>query len=387
MNKQELAEIRRRFNPDKNNIDWIRGCYVNEKKEIVSTFSHPLLSLPQEEAEKYLAIFKRTLSGVQGKNLVDIVFRPDQVMEGEAHQLLTSLVKTALKVDQAVERFFTAVIENLEFEGNYLILLMHDTYDVPFKGMDENKVDQISEDVFEYMLCSICPVKLTRPALCYCAEDNAFHDREADLVVAGPELGFMFPTFDDRMTNIYNALYFTRDTAENHDKFVNAIFDNRAPMPAAAQKETFEMLLSDALEEDCSLEVVQTVHEQIREKVEELKADKAADAPTISMREVSQMLQECGVREEKVAAFEEKYDEEFGMAMDLSAQNIVDVKKFELKTPDVVVKVNPERSDLVQTRVIDGLRYILIRADDGVEVNGVNIAIGDEEMEEDDAPF
>lgn len=387
MNKQELAEIRRRFNPDKNNIDWIRGCYVNEKKEIVSTFSHPLLSLPQEEAEKYLAIFKRTLSGIQGKNLVDIVFRPDQVMEGEAHQLLTSLVKTALKVDPAVEKFFNAVIENLEFEGNYLILLMHDTYDVPFKGMDENKVDQISEDVFEYMLCSICPVKLTRPALCYCAEDNAFHDREADLVVAGPELGFMFPTFDDRMTNIYNALYFTRDTAENHDEFVNAIFDNRAPMPAAAQKETFEMLLSDALEEDCSLEVVQTVHEQIREKVEEIKADKSADAPTISMREVSQMLQECGVREEKVQAFEEKYNEEFGMAMDLSAQNIVDVKKFELKTPDVVVKVNPERSDLVQTRVIDGLRYILIRADDGVEVNGVNIAIGDENLDEDDAPF
>ena len=386
MNKQELAEIRRRFNPDKNNIDWIRGCYVNEKREIVSMFSHPLLSLPQEEAEKYLAIFKRTLSGVQGKNLVDIVFRPDQVMEGEAHALLTSLVKTALKVDQAVEKFFSTVIENLELEGNYLILLMHDSYDVPFKGMDENKVDQLSEDVFEYMLCSICPVKLTRPALCYCAEDNAFHDREVDWVVAGPELGFMFPTFDDRMTNIYNALYFTRDTAENYDEFVNAVFDNRAPMPAAAQKETFEMLLSDALEEDCSLEVVQTVHEQIRDMVEERKADKAAEAPTVSMREVSRMLQECGVREEKVAAFEEKYDEEFGMTMDLSAQNIVDVKKFELKTPDVVVKVNPERSDLVQTRVIDGLRYILIRADDGVEVNGVNISIAGD-MEEDDAPF
>jgi len=142
MNKQELAEIRRRFNPDKNNIDWIRGCYVNEKREIVSMFSHPLLSLPQEEAEKYLAIFKRTLSGIPGKNLVDIVFRPDQVMEGEAHGLLTSLVKTALKVDQAVEKFFGTVIENLELEGNYLILLMHDSYDVPFKGMDENKVDQ-----------------------------------------------------------------------------------------------------------------------------------------------------------------------------------------------------------------------------------------------------
>lgn len=386
MNKQELAEIRRRFNPDKNNIDWIRGCYVNEKREIVSSFSRSLLSLPQEEAEKYLGIFKRTLSGVQGKNLVDISFRPDQVMDGEAHRLLTSLVKTALKVDQAAERFFSAVIESLDLEGNYLILLMHDSYDVPFRAVDENKVDQISEDVFEYMLCSICPVKLTRPALCYCAEDNDFHDRESDWVVAGPELGFMFPTFEDRTTNIYNALYFCRDTEENHDEFVNAIFDNRAPMPAAAQKEAFESLLSDTLEEDCSLDVVQTVHEQIRDKIEERKADKTADAPTVSMREVSQMLRECGVKPERLEAFEERYDEEFGAAMDLSAQSIVDVKKFELKTPDVVVKVNPERSDLVQTRVIDGLRYILIRADDGVEVNGVNITIG-AEAEMDEAPF
>ena len=95
------------------------------------------------------------------------------------------------------------------------------------------------------------------------------------------------------------------------------------------------------------------------------------------------MLQECGVSEERVAAFEARYDEEFGAA-DLRVQNIVDVKKFELRTPDVVVKVNPERSDLIQTRTIDGSRYILIRADEGVEVNGVNISISDlgEDIEE-----
>ena len=391
MNKQEISEIRRRLSPDKNSIDCIRGCYVDEKGEIISTFTHSLLTLPQEEGEKYLSLFRRSLSGIPGKNLVDIVFRPDQVADSEQHRLLTALRNTNLKVDQAVERFFQCVIDSLDMEGNYLILLMHDTYDIPFRAKDEYKADEYSEEAFPYILCSICPVKLTRPALCYCTEDQSFHDRELEWVVSAPELGFMFPTYEDGGANIYSALYYTKDAADSREDFVNAVFDNRPPMPAAEQKEIFESILSDALAEDCSLEVVQTVHEEIKERIEERKADKTAEPATISKKEVGSILKNCGVSEEHVQAFEEKYDEEFGPAMDLSAQNIVNVKQFELKTPDVVVKVNPDRSDLGETRIINGSRYILIRADEGVEVNGVNISIADlgEDItpETDDAPF
>ena len=385
MNKQEISEIRRRLNLDKNNISCIRGCYVNEKKEIISEFTHSLLTLPQEEAEKYLAIFKRALSGTQGKNLIDITMRPDEVMEGEHHRLLTAMKDTALKVDQAVEKFFDRIITGMEFEGNYLILLMQDTYDVPFRSFDENKVDQPSEEVFSYIICAVCPVKLSRSALCYCAEDNEFHDRDVEWVVAAPELGFMFPTFEDRAANIYNALFYTRDTEAAHDDFISAVFDANSPMPADLQKETFDYLLGEALEEDCSLEVVQNVHETLREMIEERKADKTAEAPMISMREVSNLLEACGVSEAHVEAFEEKYEQEFGPAMDLSAHTLVNTRKFEVRTPDVVVHVNPERSDLVETRVIDGFKYILIRAEEGVEVNGVNIRIAG--ADEPDAPF
>jgi len=389
MNKTDISEIRRRINIDKNAIDCIRGCYVDEKGEIISMFSHSLLTLPQEEAEKYLAIFRKTLSGLPGKNLVEISFRPDQVMEGEEHRLLTAMNNTALKVDQAVERFFDTVIEKLTFEGNYLILLMHDSYDVPFRARDEYKVDQVSNDMFQYILCAVCPVKMTKPALCYCAEDRGFHDRDLEWIVSAPELGFMFPAFEEGGANIYSALYYNRDAAENHREFVEAIFDGKPPMPAAEQKEVFEAILGDTLEEECNLEVVQTVHEQIREMIEDRKLEKSPELPTVSKKEVGTMLKSCGVSEEHVQAFEERFDEEFGPAMDLSAQNIVNVKQFELKTPDVTIKVNPERSDLVQTRMIDGSRYILIRADEGVEVNGVNISIGDlgEDVEADEAPF
>lgn len=394
MNRKEIAEIRRRFNIDKNAISCVRGCYVNDRREIVSTFNRPLLSFPQEEAEKYLAIFKRTLAGIPGKNLIDINFRPDQVMDDECHKLLMGLRNTALTVDQGVERLFERIIDALNLEGHYLILLMHDAYDVPFRTRDDQKIDEINEEVFNYILLSICPVKMTKPSLSYFAEDNDFHTRESDWVVAAPELGFMFPTFDDRATNIYNALYFTRDAAEMHDEFIDAVFNTDKPVPATVQKETFQAILEDTLEDDLNFDVVQTVHEQIRDMIEANNQDKAAEPLVISKREVTGMLESCGVPEEKVVAFETRYDEEFGLGMPLKAQNIVEPKKFEVRTPDVVVQVNPLRSDLVETRIIDGFKYILIRADEGVEVNGVNISIAENNadgpapvMSEDDCPF
>ena len=388
MNRKEIAEIRRRFNPEKNAVSCVRGCYVNEKREIVSAFNYPLPSLPLEEQEKYLAIFKRTLAGVPGRNLIDIEFRPDQVMNDEAHRLLMGLRNTALTVDAGAEKLCRKIIDSLEIEGNYLILMAHDAYDVPFRHTDEYRVDVISEEVFNYIMVSVCPVKLTRPALSYFCEDNAFHSRNPDWVVSGPELGFMFPTFDDRAANIYSALYFTRDAANAHDEFVDAVFHCDAPMPAAEQREVFQAVLEDTLDEDLNFEVVQTVHEQLRDMLQEHDRDKAAEPLTISRREMSHMLHSCGVPEEKVTAFEEKYDAEFGQGMSLNAVNIAQPKKFELRTPDVVVQVNPERSDLIETRVIDGQRYILIRADEGVEVNGVNIAIaGGAETVDDEAPF
>ena len=377
MNRKEIAEIRRRFSLDKNAISCVRGCYVNEKREIVATFSRPLISFPQEEAEKYLAIFKRTLAGIPGRNLIDVEFRPDQVMDGEAHGLLMGLKNTALTVDRGVETLCRRIIDALELEGNYLILMMHDAYDVPFRHTDENKVDVISEEVFNYILVSVCPVKLTKPALSYFADDNAFHSLEQEWVVAAPELGFMFPTFDDRATNIYSALYYTRDADNLHGEFIDAVFNADAPMPAEEQRETFQAILEDALDEDLSLDVVQAVHDTLRERLEANDKDKAAEPLEIGPREVVSLLESAGVPEEKLQAFEEKYDAQFGEAVFLPARNVVEPKKFEVRTPDVVVQVNPQRSDLLETRVIDGVKYILIRAEEGVEVNGVNISIGE----------
>lgn len=374
MNEKEIAEIRRRFRPDKSNITRIRGCYVNSQKEIVSQFSQSLPLMPQEESEELLAILKKTLSGTVGKNLIDIEFSTQQVINSEEHKLLMSLRDSSLNDDNAVSEFYGRVIQAVNMEGNYLILLAYDMYDVPYYAKDGEKQNDSSE-VFSYFLCCICPVKLTKPALGYHVSENEFRNITPDWIVSPPELGFMFPAFDNRSANIYNTLYYSRNTAENHGEFVDAIFKTDIPMPADTQKETFQSILSDAVADDCSYEVVQAVHEELSEMIEEHKANKEESSQTVSKKTVKGVLESCGVSDEHISAFEEKYDDEFGSDTQISPQNIIDTKQFEVRTPDVIIKVNPERSDLIETRVINGVKYILIRADGGAEVNGVDISI------------
>lgn len=376
MNEKEISEIRRRFRPDKGNITRIRGCYVNEQREIVTEFNPSLALMPQEESEELLGILKKTLSGTIGKNLINIEFATQQVLEGEEHKLLMALRDSSLNDDDAVHEFYGRVIQTLSMEGNYLILLASDKYDVPFYTKDGEKQEDSSE-VYSYFLCSICPVKLTKPVLGYYARENAFRNITADWAVSAPELGFLFPAFDDRSANIYSAVYYTRDTAENHGEFVDTVFKSEIPMPAAAQKETFQSILGDTVADDCSYEVVQAVHGQLSGMIEEHKANKEAEPLVISKKTVKGVLESCGVSESHVTAFEEKYDAEFGADTEISPRNIIDTKQFEVRTPDVTIRVNPERSDLLETRIINGARYILIRADEGVEVNGVNIHISE----------
>lgn len=374
MNEKEIAEIRRRFRPDKSNITRVRGCYVNEKREIVSQFDQSLRIMSQEESEALLGILKKTLSGTLGKNLVDIEFATQQVVDGEEHKLLMALRSSSLDDEEAVQTFFNRVIEVINLDENYLILLAYDKYDVPSYTKDGEKQNE-STDVFSYFLCSICPVKMTKPALGYYAPENMFRNITADWVVSPPELGFMFPAFDDRSTNIYNAIYYSRNIAENHPEFIETVFKTDIPMPAAAQKETFETILSDTIADDCSLNVVQAVHEQLSGMIVEHKANKIREPLTISKQTIKDVLETCGVSEDHMSAFEERYDDAFGADKEISPRNIVDTKQIELRTPDVTIRVSPGCGDMIETRVINGRKYILVRADQGVEVNGVAISI------------
>ena len=375
MNEKEISEIRRRFRADRSNITYVRGCYVNERQEIFSEFNQPLALLGQEENEKFLTILKRTLSGTLGKNLLDISFTTQQVVSGEEHKLLMALRDSALKDPDAVHALFQTILSSLVIEGPYLILLACDAYDVPYRGRDDEIQADASDQVYTYFLCSICPIKPTRPALGYDMQENAFHDLRTDWVVSPPTAGFLFPAFDDRSTNLYGALYYTKDVKESQDALIERLFHTQPPMPAAVQKESFQTLLGDSLGGESSYEVVQGVQRELRDILEEHKASREPQPLVLSKEAVGQVLADCGATEEQVDAFTEGYTSSFGADTGLRPRNVVDPKQLEIATADVTIRLSPDRGDLVETRIIDGARYILIRAEDQVTVNGVPIHI------------
>ena len=378
---KEISEIRRHLRRDRSNITALYGCYVNDNKEIITEFKQSTGLMPENESDKYFALLRRTLSGSLGKNLIDITFKTSQVADSPEHKLLMGLRESKCNDEQMREELYKKIIENVSIEGNYLILLGCDSYDVPFKSKDDTFQKDNSEEVYTYILCTICPVKQTKANLHYVPEEKVFHDGAMNQMVSAPALGFLFPAFDNRATNIYNALYYTHDVKTAQEPLIEALFNAPVPKPAAEQKRSFEALLTTSLGEECTMDVVQTVHEQLCQRIELHKEAKVPEPLMISKEEVKDVLTSCGVSEEHLRKFSVDYDEVFGFEADLHPKNIIDNKHFELKTPDVVIKVDPARSDLIETRVIGGVKYILICADEEVEVNGVSISIAQDNKE------
>lgn len=377
MNEKEVGELRRRVRRDRSNMTAIYGCYVNDNKEIISEFKQSVGIMPENEAEKYFAVLRRTLGGTLGKNLIDITFKTSQVTESVEHKLLMRLRQEGLKDDETRLSFYQKVMQSLQMDGSYLILLGTDTYDVPFESKDGDTFSDTSDEIYTYLLCAICPVKQTKANLHYVPEEKQFHDGNMANIVSAPALGFLFPAFDNRTTNIYNALYFCKDKKDNHEAFVQAVFNTPVAKPAHEQKQSFQALLAGSLEDECSMEVVQTVHDQLCQQIALHKESKVPEALTVSKTVVKQALEDSGVSEGRIAKFAIDYDEVFGFEAEIHPANVIDHKKIEIKTPDVIIKVSPDRGDLIETRVIGGVKYILINAEENVEVNGVDITIKD----------
>ncbi len=378
MNQKELREIRKRFTLDKDSISHVYGCYVNAAKDIVARMDMSMGLMEQEEAELYLKLLKKSISGTLGKNLLDIEFSTKQVEDSDEHRLLQALRQSHLRDEDMRELFYKRVIESLDFgDDSYVILLASDSYDIPFKGRDDELWEEGSNEVFDYIICCICPVKDARASLRYFAEEQNFRGASSGHVLGNPELGFMFPSFDDRSTNIYNALYYSRGLVDIHHEFIDGIFNiEKSPMSAGAQQHAFTDVLCESLGEDCSLDVVKAVHGQIRQQLLVHKESKDPEVPELFVEDLDDVLKHSGVPEEKVEVFNEACRKEFGDQSILNPINVMESKKFEMKTPEVKITVDPEYTYLITTQEIDGSQYLLIPAGEGVTVNGIDISVG-----------
>lgn len=371
MNKKEILEIRKQFTPANCAITRICGCYVDHEKNKKLESKDAFLSLPEEEAFKYFDIFKKTLSGTVGKNMLNMEFPIDAEMPGGTQEFLLKLRNSKLEDDMLLEEFYDKVIATYEYAENYYIILIHAMYDIPGKTSDDLEMFDASDEVYEFLLMSICPVSLSKAGLCYNAEDNRIEDRIRDWIVDMPDKGFLFPAFNDRSTDLHSMLYYTKKSSDLQPEMIDQLLGAKMPMSADDQKESFQMIIEDTLGEEGDYETVRNIHETLNDLIEEHKEE--PEPLALDMTEMKKVFEQSGVDAEKMENFERNFEENAGEKATLLASNITETKKFNIETPDVVIKVNPDRADLVETRIIDGRQCLVIPVDDHIEVNGINV--------------
>ncbi len=386
MNKKEISEIKKQFSPANCSITRICGCYVDGEKNKKTELKEAFLSLSEEEMFKYFEIFKKTLSGTVGKNLLNMDFPLSQEEPGGTQEFLLRLRSSKLQDNELIEAFYDKIIENYDYGENYYIILIHAVYDIPGKSSDGQEMFDASDEIYEHILCSICPVKLSKAGLCYNAETNSIQDRIRDWIVEMPDLGFLFPVFNDRSADIHSILYYTKNAEELRSTFIDEVFGCTTPLSAGGQRDSFNALVEETLGEDCAYDTVLNIHEKLTELVEAQKDE--PEPVVLTKSEVKRLFEDCGVEEKKLESFDEQYEMAAGEKTALMASNITNTRRFEIKTPDVVIHVEPDRAELVETRVIDGRRCLVIPMEDNVEVNGIRVTMlnkenfNDEESED-----
>lgn len=372
MTRKELNEIKSQYTLEDCGILRLCGCYVYGERNKITQFNENFLNLPEEEKHKYFDIFKKTLSGTPGKNLVDMKFNVDAYADEGARTFLMNLRDSGLKDDRLLNEFYDRIINNYSYVGNYLILLINQVYDIPAVTTDNIEMDDASDEVYSYILCSICHVNLSKPGLGYDEEDNNFHDKKQNHMVDVPDVGFLFPAFNKRSADEDMTLFYTKDVSEFEDGLIDCLLDCAVPLPAKQQKETFTSLVNEALGEEADLEIVKNIHENLEQIIEEKKQESPAPV-MLDKTEMKDLLEKSGVKEEKLENFEEHFEMAAGEHGKLVASNVSSGKKFEVKTPDVVIKINSDKTDIVSTQVIDGRQCLVIQIDERLEVNGISV--------------
>lgn len=369
MNKKEVLEIRKQFTPANCAITRICGCYVDHEKNKKLKTKEAFLSLPEEEAFKYFDIFRKTLSGSIGKNLLNLDYSTEKEGTEMPHDLLYVMRLTKLQNDDIVEKFYDSVIENYDYNENYYIILIHGMYDIPGKASDGEEMFDASDEVYEFIMCSICPVKLSKAGLSYDAQDNRIENRVRDWVVDKPDKGFLFPAFNGRSTDIHSALYYTRKSGDIQPEMIENVLGAEMVVSADVEKDSFSHIIEDVLGEKCDFETVRNIHETLNDLVEDYK-----DSPeplSLGKSDIRKIFEDSGVPEGCMEKFDSEFDFTFGRRKSILATNIAETKGFNVKTPDATIKVSPDRADLVETMVINGRQCIVIAVDDHVTVNGI----------------
>lgn len=396
MAKKDLLELKRRFKKNECTITRVCGCYVNAEKEKVTRIDETFLNLQDDEFYKYLEIAKKTLSGTFGNNILELDVPIVEEKSGGKQQFLMGLRDSRLRNGNLLERFYDLIIDTYEYVGNYLILVYHDVYDVITKTNDNRKLDE-SEEVYEYLLCSVCPVSLSKPGLGYRDDENRIGARIRDWVVGAPEIGFVFPAFVDRSSDIHIITYYVKDTKNSHAEFIEGVLGCNAKHTVTEQRKIFADMIKDTVmaETGDKDELLINIHKNLNEAVEENEEQVA-----LTKEVVVKAMKESNLSDGAIKDLEKKFDEEFKFDSP-AVQDIVDsdiikedekeretkelrqevtklqeqlvVESEKVKTYDVILRTKPEKENKIKVEIIAGQKYVMVPVgeSDHVNVNGV----------------
>ena len=370
MDKKAINEIRKLIKPDSCN-DRIRACYVNEEGEVIREIHDSLAAMEKESMEQYCEILRGAMSGKLGRNLFNMEFPLEEESEGGRQQLLYRLAQSELKNDELLTLFFNKIVENFRCETKYLILLMHGMYDIPAKGKDNADMEDASDYVYSFLVCCICPVILMKEGLCYDEEACTFLDRRTDWAVQKPVSGFLFPAYNDRQPDIHSLLYYCRKEEERHEEISGDLLGCVLPIPESDQKELFKSMVEQTLGRNCDFENVKAINDAVTEIIEQNKD--SGEPVAIEKEQMRRLLSENGADQSVLSDFDDAFDEAVGEGAALMAENLVETSRLEVKSPSLKISVKADMTDMLKTKVIDGMEYLLIPVVDELEVNGIRI--------------
>ena len=315
MRKKDILELKKRFKKDHCTFTKMCGCYVNGEKNIILKYREKFLNLEEDDKFKYLEIAKKVLSGTIENNILELNFELNEEHVNEKQLEFMKLKNSQLKDDLLLDDFYNSIINNYDYEGNFLILIFHDAYDIITKTKDNAKLDE-SEEVYEYILCAICPVELSKAGLRYFEEENSIKSRTRDWVVEAPSNGFVFPAFINRTTDVNSIMYYTKNAKDTHPELMENVLGCPSKQTNTEKKETFNDILRDALgpDEKKSDHFFMEIQESLNNKIEEHNIiHEDSETPIFLTDEVIQdILNESGVPDEITTKIEKSYAESFG---------------------------------------------------------------------------
>lgn len=402
MTKKDVLELKRRLKKNECTFTRMSGCYVNAHKEVVLSFAQNFLNLEDEEFYKYLEIAKKVLSGTLGNNLLEYEFPLEEEAPGGKQQFLMGLRADGLNNEELLNRLYERIIESYDYVGNYLILVFHDAYDVIVKTNDNIKNDE-SDEVYEYLLCAICPVELTKPGLGYREDENRIGVRIRDWVVNVPENGFLFPAFTDRSTDIHSVLFYAKNPKDPHPELSEQAFGCTSRRTAAEKKQSFQAIIKQAIpdDEDRSKKLFEDVQNGLQELIEEQDDGLEEEpAPVVLTKEAVQgLMNNIRIPEEVSAKITKSYEEEFeedtptvdqlldtkavaaGAARKKEQELVLEVAalKEELSQEkaenqpgpekDVILKVSPDKVPEIRSDYVEGRKCIIIPLEENEHAN------------------